>query len=62
MRLVGLIASLVFATAVLAKEPPTELVIETTFTPEDCSVKAKTGDNLEVHYVGNTLLRLCATD
>ncbi|KAG2016453.1 peptidylprolyl isomerase [Coprinopsis cinerea AmutBmut pab1-1] len=53
MRLLGWFASLTFAGAVLAaKEAPKELQIETTFTPEDCSVKAKTGDNLEVHYTG----------
>jgi len=35
----------------LAQEPPKELVIETTYTPDDCSVRAKTGDSIRVHYV-----------
>ncbi|TEB28065.1 hypothetical protein FA13DRAFT_1735955 [Coprinellus micaceus] len=26
--------------------------IDTTFTPEDCSVKAQTGDSIQVHYKG----------
>ncbi|KAF5346777.1 hypothetical protein D9756_010413 [Leucocoprinus leucothites] len=40
------------ALPVLAKEVPTELVIETTYKPEDCSVLAKTGDAVRVHYTG----------
>ncbi|TFK18298.1 hypothetical protein FA15DRAFT_628037 [Coprinopsis marcescibilis] len=52
MQLLGWLTALVLAGAVVAKEPPTELVIDTTFVPQDCTVKAKTGDNLEVHYTG----------
>lgn len=42
---------LVFAMAVLAADPPTELKIETTFLPEDCTSTAQKGDSLSVHYV-----------
>ncbi|KAH6906557.1 hypothetical protein BKA70DRAFT_1190454 [Coprinopsis sp. MPI-PUGE-AT-0042] len=52
MRVVVVVASLLFAGAALAAEAPTELVIDVIHTPEDCTVKAKTGDNLEVHYTG----------
>jgi FK506-binding protein 2 len=36
---------------VLANEAPKELVIETVSKPDDCSVTAKTGDSIRVHYV-----------
>ncbi|KXN80784.1 hypothetical protein AN958_07350 [Leucoagaricus sp. SymC.cos] len=36
---------------VLAKEAPKELVIETTYKPDDCTVFAKIGDSVRVHYV-----------
>lgn len=39
------------AVAVAAKEAPTELIIETTFTPDECPQKAEKGDKIEVHYV-----------
>jgi len=39
------------ALPVLAQESPKELVIETTYTPDGCSVHAKTGDSIRVHYV-----------
>ncbi len=51
MQLSRWISALVFVAAVWAAEPPAELVIETTFTPEDCTVKAQTGDSIKVHYV-----------
>lgn len=51
MRLLVVLSSLLAATLALAKEAPTELVIDTTFTPEDCKVKAQTGDSIQVHYV-----------
>ncbi|KAI0916426.1 hypothetical protein AcW1_008844 [Taiwanofungus camphoratus] len=38
-----------------APEPPSELGIQTTYVPEDCSVKARTGDALKVHYTGKLL-------
>ncbi|KAJ3561424.1 hypothetical protein NP233_g5098 [Leucocoprinus birnbaumii] len=40
------------ALPVLAKEPPTNLVIDTIYKPADCSVFAKTGDSIRVHYTG----------
>ena len=36
--------------------PPTELVVETTYKPEDCPVTAKTGDAIKVHYVSTNLV------
>ncbi|KAF7327611.1 hypothetical protein MKEN_00340300 [Mycena kentingensis (nom. inval.)] len=44
--------SLFAAVAVLAAEPPTELGIETTYLPDDCTVKAAKGDKIDVHYTG----------
>ncbi|KAF4583380.1 Peptidyl-prolyl cis-trans isomerase fpr2 [Pleurotus pulmonarius] len=53
MQFFSVFACLALAIAALAaKEPPTELQIDTTFLPEDCSVKAKTGDKVQVHYTG----------
>ncbi|KAL9708621.1 Peptidyl-prolyl cis-trans isomerase fpr2 [Leucoagaricus gongylophorus] len=46
----SLFVSVVFP--VLAQEPPKELIVETTYTPEECSVLAKTGDSIRVHYTG----------
>ncbi|KAF9237562.1 hypothetical protein BU15DRAFT_48552 [Melanogaster broomeanus] len=43
---------LVLASCAFAVEPPTELQIETTFMPEDCTVKAGKGDTISVHYTG----------
>ena len=43
--------ALLGAIVVAAKEPPKELLIETTHTPSECSNKAKTGDKIKVHYV-----------
>jgi hypothetical protein len=42
---------LFFAALVAAKEAPTELVINTTYLPDDCTAKAKKGDKISVHYV-----------
>lgn len=42
---------LAVAVCVFAAEPPTELQIETTFMPEECSEKAAKGDTISVHYV-----------
>ncbi|KAF9227220.1 hypothetical protein BS17DRAFT_747540 [Gyrodon lividus] len=43
---------LALAACAFAVEPPSELQIETTFTPEDCPVKAEKGDKISVHYTG----------
>jgi FK506-binding protein 2 len=51
MRVLGFVAALIAATVVAATEPPTELEIKTTFLPEDCNLKAQTGDSIQVHYV-----------
>jgi len=51
MQFLKWLPSLLFATAVVAKEPPTELQIETTYMPDDCTVKAAKGDSIQVHYV-----------
>ncbi|KAH7913262.1 hypothetical protein BJ138DRAFT_1146494 [Hygrophoropsis aurantiaca] len=40
------------AVGVLAVDPPAELKIETTYLPDNCVTKAKTGDSIEVHYTG----------
>ena len=47
--------------------PPTELVIETTYKPDDCTVTAKTGDAIKVHYVSSVrdelgISNLCSAD
>ncbi|KAG6874520.1 FK506-binding protein 2B [Termitomyces sp. Mi166 len=45
---------LLFAAAAYAAdaEPPTELVIETTYKPEGCTINAQKGDQIQVHYTG----------
>jgi hypothetical protein len=45
------LSCLFFAALVVAKEAPTELVINTTYLPDDCTAKAKKGDKISVHYV-----------
>ncbi|RXW18607.1 hypothetical protein EST38_g7245 [Candolleomyces aberdarensis] len=52
MRVLGFIAALIAATVVVANEPPTELDIKTTHLPDDCKLKAQTGDSIQVHYTG----------
>ena len=53
MRLLTFISSLFAAsTVVMAYEAPKELDIKTTFMPEGCTVKAQTGDSIQVHYTG----------
>ncbi|KAG7098401.1 hypothetical protein E1B28_000360 [Marasmius oreades] len=52
MQFFFFIVALLFSVAALAAEPPKELVIETTHTPADCTVKAQKGDKIEVHYTG----------
>ncbi|KAF9264128.1 hypothetical protein L218DRAFT_958549 [Marasmius fiardii PR-910] len=51
MQIFSFVIALLFSVAALAAEPPTELKVESTYTPPDCSVKAKKGDQIEVHYV-----------
>ncbi|TFK67399.1 hypothetical protein BDN72DRAFT_843178 [Pluteus cervinus] len=55
MQLINLASCFLFAAAVLATEAPTELVIDTTFEPEACTIKATKGDSLQVHYTGKLL-------
>ncbi|KAG6897781.1 FK506-binding protein 2B [Termitomyces sp. T32_za158] len=47
-------APFLFAAAAYAAdaEPPTELVIETTYKPDECTVSARKGDQIQVHYTG----------
>ncbi|KZV70690.1 hypothetical protein PENSPDRAFT_752356 [Peniophora sp. CONT] len=53
MKLFSVVSALLFgAVAFAASEPPTELEINSTFTPEDCSEKATTNDKIKVHYTG----------
>ncbi|KAJ8468203.1 hypothetical protein ONZ45_g17332 [Pleurotus djamor] len=52
MQLFNVFTCLALAVAVFAKEPPTELEIEVTYTPEDCPITAAPGDSLDVHYTG----------
>ncbi|KAF9557969.1 hypothetical protein CPC08DRAFT_692664 [Agrocybe pediades] len=56
MKLFAWLTGALFATAAMAsdnaKQAPTELQIETTFKPEDCTVFAQKGDSIEVHYTG----------
>lgn len=40
------------------KKAPKELVIDTTYKPEECTNKAQSGDSIKVHYVRLRLLSL----
>ena len=51
MRVLGCLSVLLFALAVVAEEPPTELKIDRTYVPEDCKVTSQKGDRLHMHYV-----------
>ncbi|KAK0195017.1 hypothetical protein F5146DRAFT_1023902 [Armillaria mellea] len=48
----GWLTCFFFISFVLAVEPPKELEIRTTYTPEECTVKATKGDSIRVHYTG----------
>ncbi|KAJ8076295.1 Peptidyl-prolyl cis-trans isomerase fpr2 [Marasmius tenuissimus] len=52
MKLFSLVAALLLSATALAAEPPKELVIETTSKPDDCTVQAQKGDQIQVHYTG----------
>ncbi|GJE97745.1 FKBP-type peptidyl-prolyl cis-trans isomerase [Phanerochaete sordida] len=55
MKFLSVLPLLALAAVALADEervPPTELVIETTYKPDDCPVTAKDGDSIKVHYTG----------
>lgn len=56
MQLFNWLSCLLFAVVVVAKEAPTELEIKTTYLPEDCKIRAKNGDSIQVHYVCTYLL------
>jgi hypothetical protein len=54
MKFAGLATILAFVGLALADAPapPTDLVIDRTHVPEDCSVTAQAGDSISVHYKG----------
>ncbi|KDQ57406.1 hypothetical protein JAAARDRAFT_263412 [Jaapia argillacea MUCL 33604] len=52
MRVFSLFSILAFGLVAWAAEPPTDLVIDTTFKPSDCPVTAQKGDAIQVHYTG----------
>ena len=57
-----LVALLVAAVAAASDgQPPQDLEIKSTYLPADCSVKAKQGDRIEVHYVRKPLLEFKQT-
>lgn len=53
MQFLSWFSVLVLAFVVAAKEQPTELKIDTTHKPADCSVTAEKGDRIKVHYVSS---------
>jgi FK506-binding protein 2 len=57
MLLLNWLSCLFLAATVVATEAPKNLVIDTTYTPADCTVKAGPGDEISVHYVSSILLR-----
>jgi len=51
------LSTIFFAVCALAAidpnpDAPKELVVKTTYLPEDCTSKAKSGDSIQVHYSG----------
>ncbi|EJD03037.1 uncharacterized protein FOMMEDRAFT_123200 [Fomitiporia mediterranea MF3/22] len=53
MKLLSALSFLAFPLLlVLAAEAPTELEINTTFSPDECTLKAESGDYVKVHYTG----------
>ena len=51
MKYFSLLALFASALLVSARDPPTELEIDVTYKPDDCTVTAKKGDRLRFHYV-----------
>lgn len=52
MQVLQFLSVFVFGLLVSAQQsPPKELEIKTTYSPQDCTVKAKKGDRIQVHYV-----------
>ena len=52
----SVLALAAFAAADTVGTDVPELVIDKTYVPEDCTVKSKKGDKIEVHYVGGISL------
>ncbi|KAJ6513429.1 hypothetical protein C8R45DRAFT_963639 [Mycena sanguinolenta] len=55
MRVSTFLSSLLIAAVAVAANdaaPPTELLIETTYMPEECPAKAAKNDKIQVHYTG----------
>ena len=53
MQLLKWVSVFAFGLLVSAEQqsPPKELDIKTTYTPSDCTVKARKDDSIKVHYV-----------
>lgn len=58
MKLLSFLPAFLLSLVVAAVDQPTELQLETTFTPEDCTIKAQNGDKLQVHYVRSCIFML----
>jgi hypothetical protein len=54
LKLLSVLALAAFAAA--ADTDVTELVIDKTYVPADCTVKSTKGDKIRVHYVGGVSL------
>jgi FK506-binding protein 2 len=54
MQLLKWVSVFAFGLLVSAEQqsPPKELDIKTTYTPSDCTVKARKDDSIKVHYTG----------
>lgn len=63
MHLLNVLPAFLFALMVAAVDQPTELKLESTYLPDDCTVKAQNGDKLQVHYVRRSISQcLCHAD
>ena len=57
MRLISWFScALLGVASVLAYEAPTELKIDTTYSPSECATRASTGHHIEVHYVSDKFI------